>query len=155
MQVSRAERIAQDTLQGRPVQPVERRAELVPVPPRTGRDRDLATIAAVAVDERSGLGGDPRQGFAQAKVLDHPGRIGRERDRRADLTQLGRLFHDLGGDTTLPQQQGQRQAAYPGSHDHDWPRTGHGISSRRGRAGSARLCIVTGAGSGDLRRAYR
>ena len=147
VQVVGPERIGQDPLQGRPVQADERRAERVPVPLRTGRDRDPVAVAAVAVDERGGLGRDLRQGFAQADVPHHPGRVGRERDRRAHLTQLGGLFQDLGGDTALPQQQGQGQPADPGSDDHDRWRTGHGVSSRRGRAGSVRLCIVTGAGS--------
>ena len=147
VQVVGPERIGEDPLQVRPVQAIERCAERIPVPLRARRDRDPVTVAAIAVDERGGLGRHPGQGFTQADVPHHPGRVGRERDRRAHLTQLAGLLQDLSGDTALPQQQGQGQPAHPGSDDHDRWRTGHGVSSRRGLAGSACLCIVTGAGS--------
>jgi len=86
--------------------------------------------------------------ITQAQVRQHAGRVGGQGDGRADLPQLGGLLQDLGGDAALAQQQGQGQPAHPSSDDHHRRRTGHRVSSRRGHAGSVRLCIVTGTGSG-------
>ena len=148
VQVVGPERIGEDPLQGRPVQAEERRAERVPVPLRTGRDGDPVTVAAVAVDERGGLGRDLRQGFTQAEVPHTPG-------SRWPRARPPRPPHAARWTAPGPRRRyraaaaaGPGQPADPRSDDHDRRVTGHRVSSRHGRAGSVRLCIVTGAGSG-------
>ena len=71
----------------------------IPLADTGGSDR--TAVAAVAMDEPGGLGRYPRQALAQAQLLQHARRVGREGDGRADLTQFGGLLENLGGDAPL------------------------------------------------------
>jgi hypothetical protein len=83
-----------------------------------------------------------------AEVAQHPGAVGAEGDRGADLAQSGRPLEDVGLDAALAEQEGEGQAADTGSDD-DHPHDGSLSCRSRGtaRAGSRRWPGPLGTGA--------
>jgi hypothetical protein len=105
----------QQLLQTGAVQPVKRGAEGSRVPAAHRVHGDRVPVTAVAVDNRGRLGRGRRQVIAQAQVLQHPGGVGGQRDRRAGLPQLGGLLNHLGGYATASSTPGRLTSSTGGS----------------------------------------